>query len=156
MDNIQITIRRMNIADAQAVAAIEADTFSQPWLKKDFENAVKDCNYIYLVATHEEIPVAYAGCVVACEDADITNIAVKIPYRRIGIAYKLLELLAQEAMKKGAQSLFLEVRESNENAKRLYNKYGFLQVGYRKNFYKNPDEAAILMQKKLSDKEKEC
>lgn len=144
-----ITIRRMEEKDAPYVATIEKAAFSEPWPEVEFVNAVKDDKYIYLVALDDDLLVGYAGCFVVCENADITNVAVSENYRRVGIADKLLEVLAEEASQKGAESLFLEVRESNEPAKCLYGKQGFTQVGMRKNFYRKPDENAILMEKKI-------
>lgn len=144
-----ITIRRMEEKDAESVAAIEKEVFSEPWPMEEFAKAAKDDKYVYLVATDDDIIVGYAGCFVVCENADITNIAVSDSHRRMGIAEKLLEVLAKQASQKGAESLFLEVRESNEPAKFLYGKQGFVSVGLRKNFYRKPVENAILMEKKI-------
>lgn len=80
------------------------------------------------------------------ENADITNIAVDEEYRRQGIGDRLIELISLKAADKGAESLFLEVRESNEPAK-VFMKNGFAKVGMRRNFYRKPDENAILMEK---------
>ena len=106
------------------------------------------------MAADGERIAGYAGCFVVLENADMTNIAVDEEYRRQGIGDRLIELLSAKAADKGAESLFLEVRESNEPAKNLYAKNGFVKVGMRRNFYRKPDENAILMEKKLTGKEK--
>ena len=144
-----ITIRKMEEKDAEAVGTIEKSVFSEPCPVEEFVKAAKDDKYIYLVATDDDIIVGYAGCFVVCESADITNIAVKETHRRMGIAEKLLEVLSEQAYGKNADSIFLEVRESNEPAKCLYEKQGFIPVGLRKNFYRKPTENAVLMEKKI-------
>ena len=74
----------------------------------------------------------------------MTAIAVSPEYRKKGLAGKLLEALFEKI---GSAEIFLEVRESNQNAIALYQKYKFKQVGIRKNFYQNPQENAILMKR---------
>ena len=148
-----ITIRRMTLEDTAYVAAIEESVFSEPWKEHDFANAVSQDNYIYLVAVDDNEVVGYAGCVMACDDADITNIAVKESYRRMGIADKLLEVLEDLSKKQGMCNIFLEVRKSNNGAQSLYESRGYNPIGMRKNFYRNPDEDAILMQKIIINEE---
>ena len=100
MDKTIITIREMNASDAWQVAEIEQSVFSEPWKEQDFIKATENGNYIYLVACNGEAVVGYAGCVIACDDADITNIAVQGRFRRMGIADKLLEVLERVAGEK--------------------------------------------------------
>lgn len=148
-----ITIRKMTPEDATYVAEIERSVFSEPWREQDFIKAAEDNNYIYLTACDGEAVVGYAGCIIACEDADITNIAVHDTYRRMGIGNKLLEVLEGLALEKGVCNVFLEVRESNNGARSLYSSRDYVPVGMRKNFYRNPDEDAVLMQKIIINKE---
>ena len=150
MEDILITIRRMELYDTASVAELEADSFSEPWQQQDFANAVADDKYIYLVALDKDVVVGYAGCFVVADSSDITNIAINKEYRRLGIGAKLLEILKEQAMLKGAKEIFLEVRESNEAAIKLYYKSGFDKVGMRKNFYSKPTENAIIMQNNLN------
>ena len=154
MDKVRITIRYMEPQDTEKVAYIEKNNFSEPWPESEFSKTLQDDKYIYIVAADGERIAGYAGCFVVLENADITNIAVDEEYRRQGIGDRLIELLSLKAADKGAESLFLEVRESNEPAKSLYEKNGFAKVGMRRNFYRKPDENAILMEKKLIGKEK--
>lgn len=147
MDKTIITIREMNASDAWQVAEIEQSVFSEPWKEQDFIKATENGNYIYLVACNGEAVVGYAGCVIACDDADITNIAVQGRFRRMGIADKLLEVLERVAGERAVKNVFLEVRESNDGARSLYTSRGYVDIGMRKNFYREPDEDAVLMQK---------
>ena len=77
------------------------------------------------------------------------NVAVHPDFRRRGIAEALVLELARALKEKGNHSLSLEVRQSNEPAKKLYEKLGFEQVGLRPNYYRNPREAALILKKVL-------
>ncbi len=148
-DELHVIIRRMCAEDASYVAEIERKSFSEPWPEKEFTKASAADNYIYLVAEHNNKIIGYAGCVFAADEADITNIAVDSYVRRMGIGRRLLLCLVEQAQKAGLANIFLEVRVSNEAARRLYVQTGFEVVGLRKNFYSKPAEDGILMVKNL-------
>jgi ribosomal-protein-alanine acetyltransferase len=78
------------------------------------------------------------------EEWEIENIAIAGPARRRGLGTRLLGELLNLARAKGAESVFLEVRESNRAARALYEKWSFLESGHRKQYYKDPEEDAIL------------
>lgn len=135
--------------DVSQVAAIEKQCFSQPWSEKAFADSVSDDNYVYIVADCDGCIAGYAGGIMAVPETDITNIAVKEEYRRMGIGEELLEQFARIMTGKHIGTIFLEVRESNIPAINLYMGQGFEQVGVRKNFYDMPVENALIMAKKL-------
>ena len=83
------------------------------------------------------------------EDAEVLDIAVGAKFRRMGIGRKLLQLMAEATKLRGAERIMLEVRMSNEGAKVLYLSEGYEITGTRRNYYKNPTEDAILMEKRL-------
>ena len=145
-----ITIRRMQSEDTETVAKIEAAAFSEPWPQQEFLKACDNANYLYLTALDKETVVGYAGATIVLDEADITNIAVEEGYRQLGIGEKLLLLLTEEAKKRGAARMFLEVRVSNGAAIGLYEKLGFSRVGLRKKFYRRPEEDAHIMMKELN------
>lgn len=145
MNEIRITIRHMCAEDAQTMAEIERECFSQPWSAKAFAESGQDKNYEFLVATEEERVVGYIGCTVCGVEADITNVAVAKTHRRLGIGKNLLEGLFRTLAKRRVEDVFLEVRQSNLPAIALYEQAGFQKVGVRKNFYSFPTEDAILM-----------
>ena len=72
------------------------------------------------------------------------NVSVEKEYRRQGIAGMILDALLEEGKKRGVKEFTLEVRESNEGARRLYEKKGFVNEGVRPNFYSNPNEGAVI------------
>ena len=146
-----IIIVPMEECHVMQVAGLEAQCFSMPWSEKAFADAVESPNYEYIVALDgaDDSVIGYAGMQVVLDEAEITNIAVAAPYRRRGIAVKLLEGLEMICRKRNVKYLHLEVRESNTAARSLYGKMGFEIDGIRKNFYKKPDENAVLMTKFL-------
>lgn len=146
-----IIIAHMKQENVDEVAAIEEACFSMPWSKRAFSDAVESDNYEYIVALNgmDESVVAYAGMQVVLDEAEITNIAVAMQYRKLGIAGRLLESLEILCRRRNVKYLHLEVRQSNEPARSLYTKCGFEIDGIRKNFYQKPTENAVLMTKIL-------
>ena len=78
-------------------------------------------------------------------EAEIFDIAVEPAHRRQGLATLLLKRVLSLAKERGAQEIFLEVRESNAAALALYRKFGFIVAGRRLNYYRHPDETALLL-----------
>lgn len=99
----------------------------------------------FLVAEGENGQVlGYAGLQVVLDEGYIANIAVAPQWRRQGLAGELLEVYCRFAQAHLA-FLTLEVRASNEAAIALYVKHGFAQAGFRKNYYQDPKEDALIM-----------
>lgn len=146
---MNVIIRRMQESDAEQVAHIEVKTFSEPWPQHEFTKAVVDPNYIWVVAVHQERIVGYAGAVCVADEADITNVAVDMSFRRFGIASQLLDSMTELMKRSDMKVVFLEVRESNAAAIALYKQKNFYQVGRRPDFYRKPRETALLMRKDI-------
>ena len=83
------------------------------------------------------------------DEAEILEVAVSEDLRRNGIASELMDEVFVWCGKNGIAQIFLEVRESNFAARSYYKKYGFVEDGVRKNYYRDPIENAVLMSKKL-------
>ena len=86
---------------------------------------------------------AIARCATA--EWEIENVVVAPEKRRQGVGIKIIQELLLQAQSAGATSVLLEVRESNMAARRLYEKLGFSQQGRRSNYYRNPEEDALLL-----------
>lgn len=135
-----ITIEPMVLADIPFVAAIEADSFTEPWSAQSFRSELADNKpSAYLVARVDGAVVAYAGVWVILDEAHITTLAVDKNYRRCGIAAQLLETLLDKSYQMGARRILLEVRPSNDAARRLYEKLGFIVSFVRKRYYFDED-----------------
>lgn len=130
--------------------ALEEKCFgADAWSMQAFADALKDENALYLSCiVEEEGLIAYCGIWRSFEDGDITNVAVDERYRKKGFARLLLRELMQKSAASGVENFTLEVRESNLPAIRLYESLGFVTEGIRKNFYRNPNENALIMWKR--------
>ena len=135
-------IRSADANDIPALAAIDAECFSEPWSEGGFAEFLSGDAAVCAVAEEDGRVVGYAGMLVSFGDGDITNIAVTADHRRRGIASGLIHGLRNTP---GVTRLLLEVRESNAGARALYEREGFVIDGRRRNFYSHPREDAVLM-----------
>jgi ribosomal-protein-alanine N-acetyltransferase len=92
-----------------------------------------------------EYVFGFGGLWLMAGEAHITNIAVREKYRRQGIGELLLFSLIDLAIELGAKLVTLEVRASNTTARKLYAKYGFVEVGLRRGYYTDNREDGVLM-----------
>ena len=141
-------IRKALDGDIDFIAELEKETFSLPQSKKDFEEMVTSPQKLLLVATLDGERAGYIGAYTVCRESDIMTVAVAERFRQNGIGKMLVSSLFDE-LSGESDALFLEVRESNLPARRLYSSLGFYEVGKRKAYYKLPTEDAILYKKDL-------
>jgi ribosomal-protein-alanine N-acetyltransferase len=87
----------------------------------------------------------------AVDEAEVFTFAVAPKYRRKGHGAALISAAIEGMRLRGVKRVFLEVRESNLGAIAFYEAFGFSKIGYRKNYYRFPDEAAISMGRGLGD-----
>lgn len=146
-----IAIREMTKEDIEGVLEVERDSFSTPWTEQLFYDEVNNPHTVYYICTVGEEIIGYAGMWHVLDEGQITNIAVKSRFRKMGVGSMLLKELINRAEKDGISVMGLEVRESNQGALSLYQKFGFKPVGNRKNYYKNPTENAVLMDLELKN-----
>lgn len=140
------TIRRMTLADVPQVHAIEMATFPMPWSEQSFvDEMTKNVCARYLVAEEDGQILAFAGAWMILEEGHITNIAVQKEHRGRGIGKAITSALVQYAANLGVQYMTLEVRRSNLVAQSLYRSLNFLELGYRKRYYEDNGEDALLM-----------
>ena len=143
-------IRNMMQADVRQLAELEKNCFSDPRSVSAFEYELKNPLSLWLVAVEDEEVLGYVGTQTVMDESDMMNIAVLPRCRRQGIAEKLITVLADALVERGSKSLALEVRVSNAPAIALYEKLGFVQVGRRPNYYRNPKEDAFILRKELA------
>ena len=139
----------MSEVHVASVAELEKLCFSDPWSINSVASELKNPLSLWLVAMEGERLAGYIGSQSVLGESDMMNVAVHPDFRRRGIAEALVLELARALKEKGNHSLSLEVRQSNEPAKKLYEKLGFEQVGLRPNYYRNPREAALILKKVL-------
>jgi [ribosomal protein S18]-alanine N-acetyltransferase len=134
-------------ADLDAVAALEAATFTNPWTREmlDRELQQSDVARVYVVRLPGCPVAAFCACWLVFDELHINTIAVDVRHRRKGLASALMRHLLADAAASGARRTFLEVRRSNEPAQRLYESLGFVVSGERRNYYTQPEEDALIL-----------
>ncbi len=137
----------MNKDHVSQIAQLEAQCFSDPWSEKSIASELENPLSLWLVAEENGQVFGYVGSQTVLDESDMMNVAVDPRFRRQGIARALIETLIAELAKMGSRCLRLEVRVSNENARALYARMGFQQLGLRKNYYHNPKEDALILGK---------
>lgn len=131
--NEDVTFRRMTEADLDAVLKIEFAAYSHPWTRGIFLDALKSYE-IWLMFVGQQ-QVGHGVINVIIDEAHLLNITVKPENQGRGLGLKLLERLMERAMEINAGECFLEVRASNQSAYRLYERYGFNEIGRRRDYY---------------------
>ena len=144
-----IEIRPMKVKDFNQILKIERESFSSPWTIKAFNKELNNNYGYYLVAVKEEQVVGYIGVWFVLDEAHITTLAIKINYRRQGIAIKLLKRIIKDSREDNINKITLEVRRSNKVAQKLYKKIGFVSIGFVEEYYTDNQEDALLMWKKV-------
>lgn len=135
----------------EKVAEIAKKCLPESWSLEGIRDVLRYSHNIYYVAkdvASDEV-IAFAGIMVVADEAELLNIAVLEKYRRLGIAQMLIDELFFRAKGRGAHRMLLEVRKSNISAQSFYNKNDFSILTERKNYYSNPMEDAIIMEKAL-------
>ena len=138
-------IKKAGLADIPAIRQLEKECFSAPWTDKQIEFEICNENSFFVAAFSGGELCGYGSFKYAADTAYINNIAVGKEFRRQGLASDLLGVFFRFAQAQNLAFLTLEVRDSNLAARNLYRKFGFRDVGRRRNYYDKPTEDAILM-----------
>jgi ribosomal-protein-alanine N-acetyltransferase len=139
----------------EAVLAIEQTAYSHPWSRGNFSDALDSGYWMQGLWLNDEENDELLGYVVAMEgveEAHLLNITVAPGRQGQGWAPMLLDALALWARRQGGQCLWLEVRQSNQRAIAVYERYGFKRVGLRKDYYpadRQQREHAVVMSRNL-------
>lgn len=144
----RILIRPMTPADAAGAAAIEAVCFCDGWSLQVYEQTLRLPFAYYYAAELDGQIIGTIGLQILGGDGEISNVAVLPQYRGQGIASDLLQAVLAHGRSLGTQDFTLEVRSGNTAAIALYERYGFVTEGVRKDFYTDPHEDALIMWKR--------
>ena len=137
----------MDESHIHGIAEMEKLCFSDPWSVNSITAELNNPLSLWIVAMDEDKLVGYVGSQSVMGWSDMMNLAVLPEYRRMGIGEALVEALTEKLKEKENTCLTLEVRASNDPAIALYHKLGFVQVGRRPNYYRNPKEDALILRK---------
>ncbi|MEQ1473595.1 MAG: ribosomal protein S18-alanine N-acetyltransferase [Candidatus Acidiferrum sp.] len=149
----QTAIRKYVPGDSPAITALaQSAPEAAQWPASSYEQAAASGQTI-LVADDgvrgQEIRGFLVSRFVGAE-GEILNVAVDSSHRRKGVGSRLLAAVLEHAKTKSVERIYLEVRESNGVAIAFYTKHGFEKTGQRTNYYRDPTENAVVLEKKLT------
>lgn len=148
MRQTEVVLRRMTHDDLPAVMDIErttfpADAWSEAMMRGELADQPRTRHYV--VAEVGDRVVGYAGLAAAGDQADVQTIAVLADHRRAGVGTALMNELLTEAARRGAVSVFLEVRADNPPAQAMYERFGFRRLGLRRRYYEDGTDAITMV-----------
>ena len=148
----EIRVEPLSPEHLDEVLLVERASFTDPWTRGMFESELDVAARGYArVGMRLGRLVGYLFAVVIPDEAHIGNLAVHPEARRGGIAQLLLDELIRDARRVGVRRVTLEVRESNQPARKFYYKNDFIDIAIRKNYYRSPVEDAIVMYRVLPE-----
>ena len=154
-DQLTVELTALTEADVEALVAVEKLAYSHPWSLGNFRDAFKAGNLAQGLKAGDQW-VGYFVAMQVLDEVHLLNITVAPTFQRQGWARCLMQSLSLWAATHQATTLWLEVRESNARALKLYTAFGFEPVGLRKDYYPvGPDkrEAAIVMRLALNSRQ---
>lgn len=137
----------MQVQDLDAVLAIEQRAYSHPWTAGHFRDALASGYWVQCLRL-DDVLLGHVVAMPGVDEAHLLNITVAPEHQGQGWALMMLDALALWSRRQGAQCLWLEVRQSNARALQVYVRYGFVQVGLRKDYYpadRQQREHAVVM-----------
>jgi ribosomal-protein-alanine acetyltransferase len=149
-EHAAITVRAFVPSDAAAVAGILKDSpQAADWTEASIRDSAGWRGSVALVSERDGAVTGFIIGRQVADQAEILNLAVSLKKRRKGEGEALLKAALDEFRARRVGHVFLEVRESNAAATSFYTKHGFSRRDTRPHYYRDPDEAAVVMEKKL-------
>lgn len=146
----KILIRQAEEKDVAAIYAIGCLCFSDAWRQETVHHDLMENEHsFYLVAEEDGVITGYGCFWFIADEAQLVNIGVRPSSRHQGIGRLLLQRGIEEAQSRGMQTMFLEVRVSNLSAQKMYETFGFKNLGLRKKVYEMPIEDGYVMERAL-------
>jgi len=130
-----LELAAMRLQDMEQVMAIEDVIYAHPWTRGNFLDSLRSGYQALLVRDCAQQLLGYFLVMEAIDEAHLLNISVAPTVQGEGLGYLLLELAVNLARKHCLRVMLLEVRVSNLRALQLYQRYGFIEIGRRKNYY---------------------
>lgn len=142
----ELSFLPMQIADLDAVLAIESISHAHPWTRGNFEDSLAAGHWAYCIHPHIDQAIAgsfldpavlWAYCILfpAVDELHLLNITVSPKLRKIGLATRMMGAIEGVAAQQNFPRILLEVRPTNVGALTLYQNLGYEQIGIRKNYY---------------------
>jgi ribosomal-protein-alanine N-acetyltransferase len=133
--------------DLDGLLEVEAESFTNPWTREMYSQELQNRSlcHILIVRTDECLVIGFCAFWLVFDEMHINNVALRPQFRGQGIGTALLRHTIVAASDLGARRATLEVRASNDPARRLYARLGFYVAGTRRNYYTNPVEDALIL-----------
>jgi len=145
-------IREMKMEDIPTIMILEKELFSTAWEEEMFIEEIEK-QYAYVLEIKNEI-IGYICGWKILDEFNITNIAIAAAFQGKGVGKALVQFLMSKLLDENCFKYFLEVRESNHAAKKLFEKMGFNVVGVRKKYYHSPQEDALVLGLNVMEKKR--
>jgi ribosomal-protein-alanine N-acetyltransferase len=142
-----------SLRDAPVLAQIHAASFHRGWGEGEFENMLSESNTLVHRLRIGRKVVGFSVSRIAADEAEILSIAVAQSHRGRGLSNNLLLTHLGHLAGRGVRTVFLEVEENNQPARRLYKRAGFAVAGRRERYYRQASGEplnALLMRRDLS------
>jgi [ribosomal protein S18]-alanine N-acetyltransferase len=133
--------------DLDGILFVESESFTNPWTREMYawELQNRAVCHILVVRTADRPVVGFCAFWLVVDEIHINNVAILPDLRGQGIGTALMERVFEEGKRLGVHRATLEVRASNEGARRLYERLGFYGAGTRRHYYTNPVEDALIL-----------
>ena len=137
--------------DLTAVAALEAESFTNPWTREMLERELAEptAARVYVLRLPDRPVAAFCACWIVADELHVNTLAVHPDLRRQGLGLALMRHVVEDAAAGGARRATLEVRRSNLPALRLYELLGFTVSGVRPRYYTQPEEDALILWREI-------
>lgn len=129
-----MNIDTLTLEDLDHILEIEEAVYSHPWTKGNFIDSFSNEHIFFGLKDHQKL-LAYFVLMPILDELHLLTIAVASESQRYGYAVTLLNKMTEFAFQHRFSSILLEVRVSNQRAIEVYKKFGFQEIGYRKNYY---------------------
>jgi [ribosomal protein S18]-alanine N-acetyltransferase len=145
-------------ADIDGILQVEEASFTNPWTREMYEAELRNegTAFFYLARDNTRRVVGFCSCWHVADELHINNLAVLPEFRNQQIGSTLLTHVLAHGQRLGATRALLEVRQSNQPARRLYERFGFSVSGIRREYYSQPVEDAVVLWRELPGIEKDA
>ncbi len=145
-----LSFRIANLVDAEALSIVDEQCFdagSERYSKNSFEGELAEKSKKYFVALYGNLVIGYIGLQTLGDDLNLLKIAVLPQYQKLGVGFKLMEMSFEYRNEQNIHDYFLEVREDNKKAIKLYQKFGFKTQSVREKYYDDGTNALVMFAK---------
>lgn len=140
-------IKRLSSSEAGELYDLAAAAFDEPlpWSREELDNMLNQDYMKFYAAVEDEVSLGFIGCSHILDEVEVYMTGIKKTSQNQGHGSRLIDSFLNHMWKKNVNKVYLEVRSLNKPALAVYKKAGFSQIGYRKNYYKQPADDAVIM-----------